>query len=255
MQATCDDGVVRVINHGSDRASKTPTTEPPDPHYVRLAYSTHTAPRLGAAAPADPVDNSVTVFAPDGRASQRRTIERIGVADRCAASAYRNALAGGAVRVVTATVLGRACEIRVHAFAAPPRHTVRDSGYALAGDPPLAREAAALTASVSRPDRLTSRIIGLTGFTAAAVHTPTEPDVFGTAAAVPVLTAPGHPGGTCIYLSVVSLGTAEPEQVTATVAGTQVTVRWGDGETVIVRLGRRPSSERRCPDGSRVTLW
>jgi hypothetical protein len=249
LHGTRADGVVRLVNHGSDRAARTAA---PDPHYVRLAYSTHTGPQLDLTSLADPIDGHLAVLAPDGVASARREVERLGVADRFAVSAYDD----GPVRVVTASVVGGGAEVRVHAVTAPAGYLVRDGGYAIAaGERPTAWIASPAV-RLQRPDGLSSGIASLTGFTAAGVHRTEGADAFGRCAAVPFLTAGDHPGGTRLYVSLVTLGRADPAAVRLISAeDLTVTLRWSDGDTVTVRLGARPRFERRAPGGAIVARW
>ncbi|MCK2218583.1 DUF2264 domain-containing protein [Actinomadura sp. ATCC 31491] len=70
VSGTRDDGVVRVVNHGTDHA--TPGDHRADsPLYARLGYSTATSPVLAGPHAADPLDQSVTLLDGDGRPSHR----------------------------------------------------------------------------------------------------------------------------------------------------------------------------------------
>jgi hypothetical protein len=245
LHGTRADGVVRLINHGSDRAGKTPPDGPPDPLYVRLAYSTHTAPQLdpggspaqapspGPATPRPPgspaaVDGQLLVVAPDGRATQRRRIERL----PGAASRHRD----GEIRVSTASVVAGAAEIRVHEVTAPAGHLVCAGGYALADSRIPAHDVAGAAATVSRPDGLRSHIVGLAGFTGAGVDDREGADAFGPHAATPYLTA-RHPGGTHTYVTLVVLCAGPLPAAPEVRPGTDtVEIRWADGSAATVRL-------------------
>ncbi|HYN95148.1 MAG TPA: DUF2264 domain-containing protein [Pilimelia sp.] len=67
---TRDDGIVRVVNHGTDHAAEGTDTGD-SPLYARLGYSTATSPLLDDASWADPLDQSVVLLAADGRATHR----------------------------------------------------------------------------------------------------------------------------------------------------------------------------------------
>ncbi|GAA3104470.1 DUF2264 domain-containing protein [Nonomuraea salmonea] len=95
LRATHKDGVVRLLNHGSDRDRVRSGDGVPDPHYLRLAYTSHTGPEASG------VDNNLAVIAPGGDTCLRRSIEPLAVSDGFAASAYQD----GDVRVVTAVVV------------------------------------------------------------------------------------------------------------------------------------------------------
>ncbi|BEL06620.1 DUF2264 domain-containing protein [Actinoplanes sichuanensis] len=182
LSGTRADGVVRLINHGSDRAAKTPPDGPPDPLYTRFAYSTHTAPQFGETPP-DIVE--------------RRHVERIARGT----SRHGDAL----VQVVTTSVVDGTTEVRIHEVTAPAGHLVRVSGHALADTRPPTREVTATSAKVTRADGLGSSVTGLIGFTGAGVDDRTGADPFGPCSATPFLTA-RHPGGTRDYVFLVVLG-------------------------------------------------
>jgi hypothetical protein len=70
VAATKDDGIVRVINHGTDHA--VPGAGAGDsPLYARLGYSTATSPLLDQPSWADPLDQAVVLLDRDGRATHR----------------------------------------------------------------------------------------------------------------------------------------------------------------------------------------
>lgn len=236
IEATHGDGVVRLFNHGSDRDRVRSPGGPPDPHYLRLAYTSHTGPEAGG------VDNDLAVIAPDGATHLRRVIEPLAVADRFAASAWQD----GEVRVVTAVVAAGASEIRIHQVTAPAGHHVRDGGHALAdAAPPELRQGDGV-ASARRADGLTSAIRALHGFTGTGLATAEHANAFGPCSATPYAVATGHPGGTAVYVSLVHLsGTqAEPPAPAVTVTDDAVVLGLPDGETVTVRLGPVPTCVR-----------
>lgn len=74
ISATRDDGMVRVINHGTDHA--VPGADVGDsPLYARLGYSTATSPLLDAEAWDSPLDQSVVLLDADSRATHRTGFE------------------------------------------------------------------------------------------------------------------------------------------------------------------------------------
>lgn len=76
VSGTATDGVVRVVNHGSDHADPArPHSD--DPCYARLGYSTHTAPEMPEDPAPGPVDATATLVDPAGRAAHRRPLRRI----------------------------------------------------------------------------------------------------------------------------------------------------------------------------------
>lgn len=74
ISGTVADGVVRVINHGTDHAH--PGAAGGDsPYYARLGYSTATLPPLDGDSWHNPLDNSVVLLDRDGNASHRTGME------------------------------------------------------------------------------------------------------------------------------------------------------------------------------------
>lgn len=70
VSATAADGVVRVVNHGTDHAREKDRTGD-SPLYARLGYSTATSPLLDPHAWACPADQSVVLLDATGRATHR----------------------------------------------------------------------------------------------------------------------------------------------------------------------------------------
>ncbi len=70
VSGTRADGVVRVVNHGTDHAFAGSTVSD-SPLYARLGYSTATAPLLDEAGWSGPADQSVVVLDEQGRATHR----------------------------------------------------------------------------------------------------------------------------------------------------------------------------------------
>ncbi|GAB4084227.1 DUF2264 domain-containing protein [Myceligenerans cantabricum] len=111
VSATAGDGVVRVVNHGTDHAREGDSTGD-SPLYARLGYSTATAPLLGAEAWVRPADQSVVLLDRAGRATHRtgfRTLraELLPVAPADAAPAAAEAETSATGAPVAAGVLPR----------------------------------------------------------------------------------------------------------------------------------------------------
>ena len=70
VAGTRADGVVRVLNHGTDHADEG-STAGDSPLYARIGYSTATAPLLDDAAWTDPLEGAVAFVDAGGRASHR----------------------------------------------------------------------------------------------------------------------------------------------------------------------------------------
>ncbi|MCA2221790.1 DUF2264 domain-containing protein [Nonomuraea aurantiaca] len=259
LHATREDGVVRLVNHGSDRDRIQDPSGVPDPHYLKLAYTSHTGPNLAETAgneaagneaacidgKAVGVDGEVVVVAPDGAVSRRRRIEPLTTQDRFAASAYRDDLPAGPVHVVTASVVDGAAEVRIHRVTAPAGHQVRDGGHAIAGEEPPTARSGELWASARRADGLVSVVRGLHGYTAAGVAAAEGANAFGRHSATPYVLADAHPGGTAVYVSLVLLtGADEARPPEVRVDGDQVTLDLPGGDSATVRLTETPTCVR-----------
>ncbi len=81
VSGTRDDGIVRVVNHGTDHAVEgTPSAD--SPLYARLGYSTATFPPLDDASWRDPSDQTVTLRDAAGRSTHRSGMRAIVRGDR-----------------------------------------------------------------------------------------------------------------------------------------------------------------------------
>ncbi|WP_129667686.1 DUF2264 domain-containing protein [Phytoactinopolyspora endophytica] len=90
VQTTHDDGVVRVINHGSDRLPDPAAAPvPDDPFYRRQSYATHSAPQLLPETIAAPVESHTALLDAAGLPSHRGGIERVHLAATVAVSRCR----------------------------------------------------------------------------------------------------------------------------------------------------------------------
>ncbi|MFB7372457.1 DUF2264 domain-containing protein [Streptomyces sp. NPDC056222] len=239
LHGTRHDGIVRLVNHGSDHNPPEPEPASDDPHYAKFAYSTHTAPESAPHAWERTVDNHIALVDADGRAGRRVRIHPLGTGDRRAASWYAARLPGDDTeyRIETTSLLHGPWEIRVHRVEAPPGVTVREGGHALAD----ARQPAAHTgphwATARRLDGLTSAVVGLYGWhESAAVARDIEANALGPHSAVPYVRSAALPGGRSVHVTLVVLSgdAVHPaelrEAVSVTVDdGSGVTVRFPDG--------------------------
>jgi hypothetical protein len=76
VAGTREDGIVRVLNHGTDHAVPGATTGD-SPLYASLGYSTATAPLLDEAAWTEPLDGAVTLVDAAGRVGHRTGFETL----------------------------------------------------------------------------------------------------------------------------------------------------------------------------------
>ncbi|MET9336918.1 DUF2264 domain-containing protein [Nonomuraea sp. NPDC003804] len=111
LHGTRHDGIVRLVNHGSDHGAP-----PDDPHYAKLAYSTRTAPEAAEHAWTRNVDNHLALVSPDGLPSARGAIHPLTCEGRTASS-YTATPDG--TRITTTSVVRGPWEVRIHEIATP----------------------------------------------------------------------------------------------------------------------------------------
>jgi Uncharacterized protein conserved in bacteria (DUF2264) len=228
VAGTRADGVVRAAAHGPISPLRRH-----DPHYSRLAYTTHAAPELGRLA----CDSTLAL----GRSKGFRVVSG-------ACSSRR--LIGPALVDDVSIVLGRA-ELRLSLVRDPLRRIATAGGYALASDDPPVTRAGPGWASVRRTDGLTSVVVAVHGFTEAAADVREETNAFGRHSATPLLT--GRASRVVrLYASLVVLSgeAIDPDEERARVAAVRVEgqlteVELADGQIVAVRFGLRAPTVRR----------
>lgn len=129
LHSTAADGIVRLVNHGSDRLPPPPAEAEDSPHYAKFAYSSATAPDTPADGPATGPDSHLALLTADGTAvSGRGRIHPLGTEGRRAASWHRAVLPGSdqGHRIETTSVVHGPWEIRVHRVEGPPGAVVRE---------------------------------------------------------------------------------------------------------------------------------
>jgi hypothetical protein len=225
LSGTRDDGVVRLLNHGSDKARhhSAPHEEHTDVFYSPLAFSTVTAPDTAPEAWEKRVGNHIALIAPDGRVTSRGAIEPIGAAAEWAASrhfpGFEDTPGGvlsrvGGAEIETQTFVKAGAEIRVHRVTAPAGWTVREGGYPVAGPEQVLRGGnEKLPGAFAINDLgVMSRMESLGGWTSAGVEDELGANALGAFSATPFLAAE-HPGGTVFYRSKVMVYRLPAEDV------------------------------------------
>lgn len=258
------DGIVRVLNHGSDgfRApAGAPRTD--DPFYQRAAYSNVTSPELSPAAIADPLESHVTLLAADGTASHRGAIERVHLGERVAVSRSRvhwldtsqaDAATWASLRrgpvVTTASVAHGVCELRL-AWWTPPApdarpHAAVDGDSAWPEDPgpwrfriggwalPFEEDHLPTTgASATRADGFATTVLPVRGLDDARVTVRAGSNPFAARSATPwAAQSTAARAGELVAALVVLSGDAEgaaPPLPEVTVERDSIHVRWADG--------------------------
>ena len=273
VSGTRADGLVRVINHGTDHS--TPGDQRADsPLYARLGYSTSTLPPLGPAAAANPADNSVTLVDATGRAAHRNGFEPIdchlagdaGVAvsrahlhwvDTAAdhspdhGSGRSGPVCAGPM-VTVGSVMRGAVEVRA----------VRvESSDGLVGDEvlevsgwPVADDDAPVARSAGDPLRCTvvgggwaSELVAVRRFRSMSVRRQVDTSPLAEYVAVPVLRSAGPPRVGAVHVCIVVLrgdgvDAAIPAvRVDVDPDDDRVSIRWADGTRSRLVLPRPPS--------------
>jgi hypothetical protein len=268
VSGTVADGVVRVVNHGTDHAVPG-DTRGDSPLYARLGYSTATSPLLDHDSWADPHDQAVVLVDAEGRASHRSgmTVGATEVVDADGVTVGTGS-SSGVVRWLTPDEVqkdhgsgwtGRhhdAGTVTVHSFVRGPWEVrlvrvddvaedrppaaLRLFGWAVAGTDVdiVSTETPCARAGDGTRSKLTV-LLGRTADRGVSVHEDAGP--LGPVAAVPWAQCPVVPGEWFAALLELARGTAswsvEPE-VRLDLEGptTWVTTRWPDGARTRVAL-------------------
>lgn len=268
ISATQNDGIVRVVNHGTDHA-RAGSLVGDSPLYARLGYSTAAAPLLDAAAWNEPLEQSVSLIDASGAATHRAAMELIGLRVQddgtgsvgIAASTslvhwvtphpeqrrHGSGIDGDvtvAGRITVCSIVRGAWEVRL-SLVESLRDDVdgsalrlRVGGWALAADAPLI-ESDRDRVLVSAGGRA-SGMRSLLGAGTASTVTREDASPLGLVAVVPVLEYPVAVGEwTAALVSLVGApGADQPSRLTlATADGIHTaTVVWPDGVSTTSRL-------------------
>lgn len=253
VSGTRADGIVRVVNHGTDHATEG-STGGDSPLYARLGYSTATSPLLDDAAWRDPLDQSVVLLDADGNASHRAGMTVLGLTiesetgddARVAAAASRarahwlapdpdqqrhgSGLHGAAAHagtVTTVSLVRGAWEVRLVRVddADPAATTLRIAGWPVTGS------------------RVRSLVVPLQVPGAAETGTTTSTDAspLGPTARTPWLAGPAVPGSWWV-VGIGLVGAEQPDDTTqlrVDATGdhfSHVHVTWPDGVRTRVRV-------------------
>ena len=238
------DGIVRLVNHGSDHCEipVEPTRpDPDDPHYAKFGYSTHTAPGTGPAWE-EGVDGHLALIGDDGRASRRGVLRAVHAEGPVAGSVHipqRDGRPFPGSAVTTVTLVDGDHELRAHLVRADARRAVREGGWSVADTtPPTGSSDDRPSARVTTTAGLTASVVGLVGWSAAGTVATTGSDAFAEHAAAPVITGVTS-GSSTVFVSLHTL-TAVPHEVDGivevAVEDGVVTARWASGTQQVVDL-------------------
>lgn len=264
---TPDDGIVRVLNHGSDGfRGPAGAVRTDNPFYQRVAYSNVTSPELSPDAIARPLDSHVALLDAGDAPSHRDAIERVHLTDTVAVSRSRvhwldtansDAATWASLRrgpvVTTASVVHGAAELRLawwtspadleHPSAAlaadevwpddPGPWRFRIGGWPLPFSGPEPRIAAA---AATRADGVRSAVLPVRGLDEAGTTIRSGSNPFAEHSATPWAAQSATARAGEIVAALVTLsGTASDEEPSALAGidvdtGNQtVRVRWRDG--------------------------
>ena len=272
---TSSDGIVRILNHGSDHALVGGESAD-SPLYARLGYSTATFPLLDERAWTSPLDQSVTLVDVQGHASHRTGFESLAVftADGVAVGASRaaahwvdpapnqkrhgagytgDATAAGEVTIVSLARLG--WEMRAVRLARTSARILRIGGWAVTGNQVVTSTAgpAGLIVAAAETDTLASRVesacAGEGGVEFRGDASPLGP---GTAvpyldllprtgawmAALVTLISPGHPEENARWKA----------DITPAGSGVRVRITWPDAVRTDTHVPLAPSPRRKIKE-------
>ncbi|MFC7457614.1 DUF2264 domain-containing protein [Brachybacterium sp. GCM10030267] len=279
VSRTSEDGIVRVINHGTDHGLPGVLTTD-SPLYARLTYSTATCPALSGPGVTDPRDGTVGLVHPEHGWSHRSGFDRVelrtevvsggeqvGIAlsrqlchwvelDPHAADHGRGrqgSVTPGALLTVASIVRG-AQEVRIVRAEEETVLPVAIGGWPLSGSGAIEEirragtgSAAAIRARLARSvePALVSEIQALRGTWSPALHRERDVTPLGPRFAVPQLHGRPLRAGEIVAASVVLRGQSAPQRPAAAVdisAEGTVQVSWSDGEQVRVALEPWPQA-------------
>lgn len=245
LHGTRHDGIVRLVNHGSDHNAPTGPGED-DPHYAKFGYSTANAPESAEHAWRKNVDGHLALLGADGAASRRSRIRPVCCAGRVAASRHEAELPDGAgvFDVETTSAVHGPWEVRAHRVRGLGGRAVpgvREGGYAVAGGECPETSTGPGWSLVRAASGLSSALVALHGWDGEpGTVREVAANAYGAHSATPVLHGRGAAEGTCVLVSLVALTwdridpAALRAAVTCEVTGERVRVTWPDGEALEV---------------------
>lgn len=278
VSGTRDDGIVRIVNHGTDHAAEG-TLVGDSPLYARLGYSTATSPLVDATAWERPLEQSVAIVDARGRSTHRAAMRlidvriqddehgRLGVAASTslahwlvphpAVHRHGSGLDGDIEPAGTLTVhslVRGPWEVRLARVDAVSSDasdlTIRVGGWPIAADAPDSTVDG--DAAHTSTTRLRSGIRSLLGGGAASIVSRGGASPLGESAAVPVVEYPlveGEWVGALVELSGSPATTAALASISVdeSIDATAVTVTWPDGLATTSHLidpGPAPLADR-----------
>jgi hypothetical protein len=258
VSGTRADGIVRIVNHGTDHAAEGATLADA-PFYARLGYSTATAPVLDESGWTAPEDQAVVLIDQEGRHSHRTGMREVfaridgavGVAGSTTLAhwvktetgqrdngAGRGGASWPAGRITVVSLVRGPWEVRLVRVEEPDPAAVRlrIGGWAVAGDGSSATSATTATVTGGAQTSGLSRVPVEEGEVTAGVSTHEDAGPLGGPVRVPWLDHEVRPGAwiaALVELSAVPVA-AGPCRVALGTAGARID--WPDGVRTQTRL-------------------
>ncbi|MBB5785631.1 DUF2264 domain-containing protein [Jiangella mangrovi] len=271
LSGTTADGVVRLVNHGSDHVYG-PRVADDVAFYARHGYATHAAPSLSREGVAHPGESHIALLDEGGRPSHRSPLRRFsvaanGVGDVLASRArahWRETSPSPTVGdadafrtgpwLTTASAVRGALEVRLARLdpvdladdpdgvweADPGPWVLRFGGWSIASDD-AAPTASAAAAQVVADEGLTSLVIGVGDVSATGVEPSAGAHPLGHWSAWPWAATPGPASYGRLYAAVIVLSAdpaavADAPSVAVAADGDEATITWPDGGSTTLTL-------------------
>ena len=258
ISGTAADGIVRVINHGTDHAVAGALVGD-SPIYARLGYSTATAPLHNGDAWAEPLEQSVAHIDADGRATHRAAMElrdvrvdgAVGVAGSTtrahwitpdATQTHHGSGITGEVtiagRVTTWSLVRGAWEVRiaiVESLDTDAAVSLRIGGWALSGDVDAVLGETTADAAHASTGALQASLYALTPGGTPRVVRRTSASPLGDLSIVPVVEY-AVTVGTPVVTAIALTAGAQATPPVVDIDGDAVTITWPDGARTVTTL-------------------
>ncbi|TDD16273.1 DUF2264 domain-containing protein [Kribbella turkmenica] len=248
VSGTQADGVVRIVNHGTDHS--VPGDRRADsPLYARLGYSTHTMPPLDQEAWSRAIENSVAIVHPELGPSHRNgfTTVRTGVSVASAhwvrtdedTGADHGSGRGGSVsegpRIVVGSVLHGSHEVRAAVVSGDldPSWQLEFSGWPLSAAEQPAETVDDHQAKVTATGLLSAVASGIDF--EYGVRRLTEASPTGNHTAIPY--ARTRPAAGVVHTAVITLGGSPERAPVVSVEDDTIRVEWADGRVDHLPMG------------------
>jgi hypothetical protein len=253
VSGTASDGIVRVINHGTDHA-RPGAAVGDSPLYARLGYSTAASPLLNGDAWSEPLEQSVALVDADGRATHRAgmtllSIRRDGETAVAASTGHAHWIDPAPVqvrhgsgitgevsfagRITVCSIVRGAWEVRlsrIDALEGAGAHArLRIGGWAMAGEPGLVAAAASPDAASAVLGELRSVLVPLTAGLTTGLERRADASPLGPDAIVPIAACDPAPGWVAVAVLLSADASHPASAPSLTVDADEARIVWPDG--------------------------